>query len=91
MKKTSIDITKTFIPHPMQLFIVGTTKSDSTPNLGVFSWLNFCWDDELSISLCLDGNKLTKERIVSNKIFSVNMVTEEMIPYLEELVKANST
>lgn len=89
MKKISIDITKTFIPHPMQLFIIGTTKNDSTPNLGVFSWLNFCYDDDLSVSLCLDGNKLTKERIISNKIFSVNMVIEEMLPYVKKLIKAS--
>lgn len=87
MKKINIDIKKTFIPHPMQLFIIGTTKNDFTSNLGIFSWVNFCWDEELSISLCLDGNKLTKERIISNKIFSLNMVTEEMLPYIEELIK----
>lgn len=87
MNKTSIDISKVFIPHPMQLFIIGTTKNDLTPNLGIFSWLNFCWDEELSISLCLDGEKLTKERILENKILSVNMVTEEILPYIKKWIK----
>lgn len=87
MKKISIDITKTFIPHPMQLFIIGTIGNDFVPNLGVFSWINFCWDEELSIILCLDGEKLTKKRILENKIFSLNMVTEEMLPYINKLIK----
>lgn len=73
--KINVDISKLFIPHPMQLFIFGTYKENGDANLGLFSWLNFCWDGELAVMLCLDGEKLTKERIKKTNIFSANIVT----------------
>jgi flavin reductase (DIM6/NTAB) family NADH-FMN oxidoreductase RutF len=59
VEKIKVDVSKLFIPHPMQLFIFGTYKEDGEANLGLFCWLNFCWDDELSVMACIDGNKLT--------------------------------
>lgn len=56
MEKTSVDVSKLFNPHPMQLFVFATYKEEGKVNLGLF-----CWDDELSVIVCLDGNKLTKE------------------------------
>lgn len=85
MEKTSIDVSKLFIPHPMQLFIFGTYKEDGEANLGLFCWLNFCWDDELSVMVCLDGNKLTKDRIKETGVFSANLVTESMLPFADYL------
>ena len=85
MEKIPVDISGLFIPHPMQLFIFGTYKEDSKVNLGLFCWLNFCWDDELSVMACLDGNKLTKDRIKETGIFSANLVTESMLPLVDYL------
>lgn len=85
MEKTSVDVSKLFIPHPMQLFIFGTYIGDGKANLGLFCWLNFCWDDELSVMVCLDGNKLTKDRIVETGVFSANLVTESMLPMADYL------
>lgn len=85
MEKTKVDVSKLFIPHPMQLFIFGTYKEDGEANLGLFCWLNFCWDDELSVMVCLDGNKLTKDRIKETGVFSANLVTEAMLPFADYL------
>ncbi|MBU4439957.1 MAG: flavin reductase [Acetobacterium sp.] len=89
MEKTSIDVTKMFIPHPMQLFILGTYKEDGKANLGLFCWLNFCWDDELSVMVCLDGNKLTKDIIKETGVFSANLVTETILPIADYLGHKN--
>lgn len=79
--KINVDISKLFIPHPMQLFIFGTYKENGDANLGLFSWLNFCWDGELAVMVCLDGEKLTKERIKKTNIFSANIVTKPLFPF----------
>lgn len=87
--KINVDISKIFIPHPMQLFIFGTHKENGDANLGLFSWLNFCWDEELSVMVCLDGEKLTKERIKKTNIFSANIVTKPLFPLIKDLERGN--
>lgn len=85
MDKMPVDVSKLFMPHPMQLFLIGTYKEDGQPNLGVFCWINFCWDEELSVTVCMDGNKLTKDRIKETGVFSANLVTETLLPYVDYL------
>jgi flavin reductase (DIM6/NTAB) family NADH-FMN oxidoreductase RutF len=89
MSKKSIDISKNFCPHPMTLFLYGTYQEDNTPNFGLFCWLNFCWDKELRVMACIDGEKLTKDRIHANGVFSANMVTESMLPLADYLGHKN--
>lgn len=88
--KINVDISKLFIPHPMQLFIFGTYKENGDANLGLFSWLNFCWDGELAVMVCLDGEKLTKERIKKTNIFSANIVTKPLFPLVKDLERGDS-
>ncbi|MBO5114113.1 MAG: flavin reductase [Lachnospiraceae bacterium] len=78
MKKISTDITNDFCPQT--LFLYGTYKEDHTPNFGLFCWFSYYWDTELGVMACIGGNKLTKERIHATKVFSANLVTEEMLP-----------
>ena len=76
--KISADVSNKFCPQT--LFLYGTYKDDNTPNFGLFAWFSYCWDGGLSIMASIGGEKMTKDRIHVNKIFSANLVTEELLP-----------
>lgn len=83
MKKISTGITNDFCPQT--LFLYGTYKENETPNFGLFCWFSYYWDTEMGVMACIGGNKLTKERIHATKVFSANLVTEEMLPLADYL------
>jgi flavin reductase (DIM6/NTAB) family NADH-FMN oxidoreductase RutF len=70
---------------PQTLFLYGTYKEDGTPNFGLFCWFSYFWDDQLGVMCCIGGEKLTKDRIKSGKVFSANMVTESLLPVADYL------
>lgn len=72
----------------MQLFLIGTWDERGTPNFGMFCWLNFCWDGELSVTVCMDGQKATKDHIKQSGVFSACLVTEELLPMADRLACA---
>lgn len=76
--KKSIPISNHFCPQT--LFLYGTYKEDETPNFGLFSWFSYIHDKELGVMACIGGEKLTKDRIRDTKVFSANLVTEELLP-----------
>jgi len=76
--KRSIPISYKFCPLP--LFLYGTYKEDNIPNFGLFGWFNFYWDVEIGVMACIGNNKLTNDRIQATKVFSANLVTEELLP-----------
>lgn len=91
MSKIAVDISENFCPHPQALFLYGTYKEDGTPNFGLFCWFNFCWNNkELYAMACIDGEKVTKDRIQANGVFSANLVTEQMLPLADYLGHTNS-
>ena len=65
---------------PQTMFLFGTYKEDGTPNFGLFCWFSYYWDSEMGVMACIGGEKLTKDRIHATKIFSANLVTEELLP-----------
>jgi len=65
---------------PQTLFVYGTNKEDGTPNFGLFSWFSYYFDKEMGVMACIGDEKLTKDRIRATKIFSANLVTEELLP-----------
>jgi len=65
---------------PQTLFLYGTYKEDNTPNFGLFCWFSYCWDDGLAVMAAIGGKKLTLDRIHATKVFSANLVTEELLP-----------
>ena len=75
--------------YPSALFLYGTYKDDGSPNFGLFCWFNYCWDTELAIMACIGGSKLTKDRIMSEKVFSANLVTESLLPLADYLGKTS--
>ncbi|MCL2372875.1 MAG: flavin reductase family protein [Defluviitaleaceae bacterium] len=76
--KKSIPATNDLCPQTM--FLYGTYKEDGSPNFGLFCWFSYYWDSELGVMACIGGEKLTKERIRATKVFSANLVTEELLP-----------
>lgn len=75
--KKSVPISNDYCPQT--LFIYGTYKEDKSPNFGLFCWFSYYWDKQLGVMACIGGDKLTKDRIHANKVFSANLVTEELL------------
>lgn len=71
--------------HPKALFLYGTNKEDDTPNFGLFTWITNCWNGEYSVMACIGEEKLTKDRIREQKIFSANLVSEALLPLADYL------
>ena len=71
--------------YPSALFLYGTYKEDGLPNFGLFCWFNYCWDSDLAVMACIGGDKLTKDRIRAQRVFSANLVTEELLPLADYL------
>ena len=65
---------------PQTFFTYGTYKEDGTPNFGLFCWLSYCWDGEMCVMACIGGEKLTKDRLRANGVFSANLVSEDFLP-----------
>ncbi len=61
------------------LVFIWDYKEDGSPNFGLFSWFSYCLDGDLHVMACIGGNKLTKDRIHSTKVFSANLVTEDLL------------
>lgn len=72
--KISVPITNDLCPQT--LFTYGTFKADGKPNFGLFCWFSYCWFDDLGVMCCIGGPKQTQERILANRVFSANLVTE---------------
>ena len=83
MRKVSVPISNDFCPQT--LFLYGTYKEDGTPNFGLFCWFSYYWDSELGVMACIGSEKLTKDRIHANKVFSANLVTEALLPLADYL------
>ena len=72
--KVSVPVGNDFCPQT--LFTYGTFKEDGTPNFGLFCWFSYCWFDELGVMCAIGGHKQTQDRILANRVFSANLVTE---------------
>lgn len=64
---------------PQTLFLYGTYKEDKTPNFGLFCWFSYTWHSELGVMACIGGDKLTKDLIRKNKVFSANLVNKPLL------------
>ncbi len=83
MAKRKIPVHNDFCPQA--LFLYGTTKEDGSPNFGLFCWFSYTWmkteaGEGMGVMCCIGGDKLTKDLIRKNGIFSANLVSEELLP-----------
>ncbi len=76
---------------PQTLFLYGTYDENGNPDFGLFCWFSYTWVDEMGVMCCIGGNKLTKQNIKRNKVFSANLVTEELLPVADYLGCVNGT
>lgn len=83
MSKKSFDPNNDYCPQT--LFLYGTKDEKGNPDFGLFCWFSYFWEDELGVMCCIGGKKLTKDNIYRSKVFSANLVTEEMLPYADYL------
>lgn len=78
MSKVSMPLSNDYCPQT--LFLYGTRGADGAPDFGLFCWFSYAFDGEMVVMACIGGDKLTKERILENKVFSANLVTESILP-----------
>lgn len=78
MSKRSVEPKNTLCPQTA--FLVGTYREDGAANFGLFCWVTYCWDGELSMIVSIGGGKLTRDRIRATGVFSANLVTEPLLP-----------
>ena len=78
MNKISLTPTNDFAPQT--LFLYGTYGEHDEPDFGLFCWFSYVNNGELGVMACIGGEKLTKERIHKNRVFSANLVTEDLLP-----------
>jgi flavin reductase (DIM6/NTAB) family NADH-FMN oxidoreductase RutF len=76
--KKSLPISNRFCPQT--LFAYGTYKKDGTPNFRLFCRFSYYFDKEIGVMACIGGEKLIKDCIRETKVFSANLVTEELLP-----------
>lgn len=77
MKKVQMGITNNFCSQT--LFIYGTYNEDKSADFGLFCWFSYVWDETLGVMACIGGDKLTKDNIRRNKVFSANLVNEPLL------------
>lgn len=70
---------------PQTLFLYGTYDENGSPDFGLFCWFSYTWDGEMGVMCAIGGDKLTKQNIKRNKIFSANLVTETLLPVADYL------
>ena len=70
---------------PQTLFLYGTYDEYGNPDFGLFCWFSYIWEHEMGVMCCIGGSKLTKDNIKRSKVFSANLVTEELLPVADYL------
>ena len=65
---------------PQTLFLYGTYDENGNADFGLFCWFSYIWDGEMGVMCCIGGDKMTKDNIHRSRIFSANLVTEELLP-----------
>ncbi len=70
---------------PQALFLYGNYQEDGRPHFGLFCWATYCHirdgeEEGLGFMTCIGEEKLTKDLIRSQGMFSANLVTEKLLP-----------
>ena len=90
MSRIQAYVQHNYIPHPMQLFVGGTNGEDGAPNLSVFCWVSFCWEEgALKLTMCLDGDKPSKRNIEREGRLSLCMLAAGHHELVDRLGRAH--
>ena len=77
MSKRSILPQRGFFPQPS--YLIGTYKNNEKPNFALITWVTFCSVNPPMVMFASRGKKVTREQVEKNRMFSVNLVTTEMM------------
>lgn len=64
---------------PQALYLYGTYKEDGTPNYGLFCWCAYCAVENQKFVACIGEDKLTRDLIRKNGMFSATIVTQDLL------------
>lgn len=76
--KKSLSPTNKFCPQT--LFVYGTYNSDGKPDFGLFCWVSYYWGENFGVMAAICQDKRTRDNIRTNGVFSMGLVTEELLP-----------
>ncbi len=78
MKKISFEGGNSFCPQALYLY--GTYKPDGRANYGLFCWASYAaLGDVTKFVACIGEDKLTRDLIRKNRVFSATVVTEALL------------
>lgn len=77
MEKVSLKGSNAYCPQPLYLY--GTYREDGQPNYGLFCWCAYCALDNMKFVACIGEDKLTRDLIRKNGVFSATVVTEPLL------------
>ena len=64
---------------PQALYLYGTYREDGAANYGLFCWCAYCNGGRLKFVACIGEDKLTRDLIRKNGVFSATVVTEKLL------------
>lgn len=70
---------------PQSLFLYGNYQEDGTPHFGLFCWFSYCHirdgeEEGLGVMACIGEEKMTKDLIRKQGMFSANLVSRPLLP-----------
>lgn len=77
MGKYSLSPQRGFFPQPA--YLIGTYKEDGNPNFALITWITFCSVNPPMIMFASRGEKMTRELVEKNGMFSANLATSNMM------------
>ena len=78
MEKINLSAANTFCPQPLYLY--GTYREDGRADFGLFCWCCYCAADGFKFVACIGEDKLTRDLIRKNGMFSATVVTRDLLP-----------
>lgn len=66
-------------------FIIGTNNADGSHNFAPITWVSMTCerDDNYVLVISMYGNKRTKQNVINTGIFSVNLVSSDMLELMD--------
>lgn len=66
-------------------FIIGTNNADGSHNFAPITWVSMTCerDDNYVLVISMYGNKRTKQNVINSGIFSVNLVSRDMLELMD--------
>ncbi|MFT4145965.1 MAG: flavin reductase family protein [Mobilitalea sp.] len=74
-----MDIKPDWVFSPQPMYIIGTKNEEEEPNFCIITWIGFSFDKTPHLMMTIGGNKQTKTNILCNKMFSANLISEDIL------------